>query len=350
MRKRCNSLKLLMRFVLLMIFLNSFSVLAHDFYLYGDDKRDLSGHLINAHGGGVLYKDGVYYWYGEYREKELTQKISLYTSRDLKEWVFSGVILDISKSHPDYNIERPKIIYNKKNKNFVMWFHREAKNNFDVAEAGIALSSKIDGPYHFIESFRPNIRMKPLNLYQNKDFSSEEKAANKVFVRDFSTGQMFRDMSLFVDDDNMAYVIYASEDNYTLHISQLNEDYTQVTNKYIRVMIGRKSEAPALFKRKGIYYIIASGLYGYAPTISKLATSNNILGEWKEFPTPFKSKQKDMVKNSFYSQTSYVFKLPNSDSYIYMADRWKRGALNKSTYIWLPIDWKKNIPEIYWKK
>ncbi|MEI7534032.1 MAG: glycosyl hydrolase family 43, partial [Verrucomicrobiae bacterium] len=31
----------------------------------GEIWRDTSGHPINAHGGGILYHEGVYYWYGE---------------------------------------------------------------------------------------------------------------------------------------------------------------------------------------------------------------------------------------------------------------------------------------------
>ena len=30
---------------------------------------DTSGNRIQAHGGSVFYRDGVYYWYGENKEK-----------------------------------------------------------------------------------------------------------------------------------------------------------------------------------------------------------------------------------------------------------------------------------------
>lgn len=33
----------------------------------GKEWKDTDGNPINAHGGGVLYHDGTYYWYGEYR-------------------------------------------------------------------------------------------------------------------------------------------------------------------------------------------------------------------------------------------------------------------------------------------
>lgn len=341
-------MKLALMFLCFFSFSFSFLVSAESFNIYGNEKLDVSRNDINAHGGGVIYSKGVYYWYGEYRDGALTQKVSLYKSTNMKDWSYCGIILDVSKKHPDFNIERPKIIYNKKSKKFVMWFHQEIKNNFNIASAGVAQSSTINGPFTLLKTFRPNANAKSFNLIERSDGSEDEKKANNIYLRDFTKGQMFRDMSLFVDDDERAYVIYTSEDNYTLHISLLNDDYTNVTDKYIRVMIGKKSEAPTLFKRKGLYYIIASGLHGYAPTITKLAISNSIFGKWKEFPTPFKSERLDMVRNSFYSQTSFVFKIPGKDKYLYMADRWKRGALNKSTYIWLPITWKDSMPEIYW--
>lgn len=56
-------------------------------------------------------------------------------------------------------------------------------------------------------------------------------------------------MTLFVDDDNKAYHICSSESNSVIHISELTDDYLGLTGKYVRAFIGRKMEAPAIFKR-----------------------------------------------------------------------------------------------------
>ncbi len=29
--------------------------------------KDTDGNAINAHGGGIMYHNGTYYWYGEYK-------------------------------------------------------------------------------------------------------------------------------------------------------------------------------------------------------------------------------------------------------------------------------------------
>ena len=53
------------------------------------------------------------------------------------------------------------------------------------------------------------------------------EAINKgMFVkRDLESGQMSRDMTLFVDEDGKAYHIYSSEENLTLQIAELSDDY-----------------------------------------------------------------------------------------------------------------------------
>ena len=36
-------------------------------FVSGKVWRDTEGNVINAHGGGVLYHEGKYYWFGEHR-------------------------------------------------------------------------------------------------------------------------------------------------------------------------------------------------------------------------------------------------------------------------------------------
>jgi hypothetical protein len=59
--------------------------------------------------------------------------------------------------------------------------------------------------------------------------------AHGFLVRDFEGGQMSRDMTLYVDGDGRAYQIYASEENHTLHISQLTDDAQRPAGRYVRV-------------------------------------------------------------------------------------------------------------------
>ena len=113
---------------------------------------------------------------------------------------------------------------------------------------------------------------------------------------------MARDMTLFKDDDGTAYLIYSSEENLTLYISKLNEDYSDVTGwhkqgltdengnpvrdstyqaeygvDYVRVFPGGQREAPAMFKYQGKYYILTSGASGWSPNENKVTVADNIL-------------------------------------------------------------------------
>jgi hypothetical protein len=44
-----------------------FSVYGNDVITSGTQWFDTDRNLINAHGGGILYHAGKYYWYGEYK-------------------------------------------------------------------------------------------------------------------------------------------------------------------------------------------------------------------------------------------------------------------------------------------
>ena len=53
---------------------------------------DNNGVHINAHGGGMLYYEGVYYWFGESRDRG-TRGVSCYSSKDLFHWKDEGLAL-----------------------------------------------------------------------------------------------------------------------------------------------------------------------------------------------------------------------------------------------------------------
>ena len=66
-------------------------------------------------------------------------------------------------------------------------------------------------------------------------------------------------MTVYVDDDGKAYHIYSAEENLTLNIAELADDYLDYTGRYVRVAPGGQNEAPAIFKRDGVYWMITSG-------------------------------------------------------------------------------------------
>lgn len=332
--------------------------------------RDTDGNVINAHGGGVLFHEGKYYWFGEHRPESgfVTEKgVNCYSSTDLLNWKCEGIALPVSdKAGSDIEegciMERPKVIYNKKTGKFVMWLHLELKGQgYGPARAAVAVSDSPAGPYRFIRSGRVNPGVYPLNMTKKEQkkkwngsqyeewWSQEWYKAIKggMFVqRDLQGGQMSRDMTLFVDDDDKAYHIYSSEDNLTLQIAELSDDYLSHTGKYIRIFPGGHNEAPAIFKKDGVYWMITSGCTGWDPNKARLLTARSILGEWKQLPNPCVGENAD---KTFGGQSTYILPVEGKDCYIFMADIWRPQSLADSRYIWLPIQFDgKGTPFIEW--
>jgi len=155
---------------------------------------------------------------------------------------------------------------------------------------------------------------------------------------------MARDMTLFVDDDKKAYHIYASEENSTLHISQLTDDYLAPAGKYIRVFKQRWMEAPAICKRNGKYYLIMSGCTGWKPNAARSAVADSIMGPWKELENPCIGEGKYLT---FGGQSTYILKVSGKkDAYIAMFDIWRPQNAIDGRYMWLPINFKEEGFEI----
>jgi hypothetical protein len=335
----------------------------------GEIWKDTDGTHINAHGGGFLFKDGTYYWYGEHKGKSSKAKvgITVYTSDDLYNWKNEGVALSVSKD-PDSEItsgsvmERPKVVYNKKTGKYVMWFHLELKDQgYSAARVGVAVSDSPTGPFTYLKSFRPNAGKWPQNFKEewkeNPDGGDPEKwwtpkwkkaLMEGMFVRrDFEKGQMSRDMTIYVDTDGTAYQITSSEENQTLHVSELTDDYLGFTGKWMRVQPGGQNEAPAIFEKDGTYYMITSGLTGWDPNAARSFKAKSIMGPWEKLGNPALGKDAD---KTFHSQSTYILPVHGKkDAFIFMADRWKPENHIDGRYIWLPIEWENDKPVIRWK-
>jgi beta-xylosidase len=165
--------------------------------------------------------------------------------------------------------------------------------------------------------------------------------------RDFEGGQMARDMTLFADDDGTAYHIYSSEDNSTLHISQLSDDYLSHSGKWMRFFVNRFMEAPAIFKFDGKYYFIASGCTGWAPNAARSAVASSIWGPWEELGNPCVGQQADIT---FDAQSTFALPVVNKPgTIIFMADRWRPDNAIDGRYVWLPIAIENGKPVIHWR-
>jgi hypothetical protein len=274
----------------------------------GTQFTDNSGNALHAHGGGVIKVGAYYYWFGENRNADNTFRyVSAYRSTDLKNWEFRKHVLTQAAA-PELafaKIERPKVIYNERTRQFVMWMHKENGTDYSEARAAVAVSDTVDGNYTWKGSFRP--------LGQH----------------------MSRDITVFKDTDGTGYMISAARENYDLHIYRLTADYKGIADLVANPWPGGHREAPALFKRGNVYFMLTSGATSWSPNQQKYATASSLTGPW--------TAMRNIGDATAYgSQTAYVLPVQGASqtSFLYMGDRWGDsfgGTVNDSRYVWLPL-------------
>lgn len=297
----------------------------------GEVWNDTDGKPIQAHGGGVLFHEGTYYWYGENKDGPTKPGgcgarvdvigVSCYSSRDLVNWKNEGVVLPAVKDDKNHDlhtskiVERPKVLYNAKTRRFVMWMHIDSWD-YSAAMSGVAWADKPTGPFTYVEGLR-------------------------------ALGGDSRDQTVFQDDDGTAYRIYSTEGNSTTRITRLSDDYLHHTAESVRVFPGRFMEAATLVKHGGKYWFIASGCSGWAPNAARSAVADQVMGPWKELGNPCEGQD---AGTTFGGQSTFLLPVAGKPgAVILMLDRWNPKDLRDSRYAWLPLRWTPEGPKVAWR-
>ncbi|RSL67567.1 hypothetical protein CEP53_002973 [Fusarium sp. AF-6] len=245
-----------------------------------------NGRHIQAHGGGFLKVGDTWYWHGEDKtEGTCFRNINCYSSIDFVQWKYEGPFLSRQGSSdlgPGRLVERPKVIFNKLTKQYVMWMHIEDQEYKD--------------------------------------------AKRKLPAFGFES----RDIGVFVDDDDKAYLMSEDRPN-GLRFYELSNDYLSVTK--MLHLFPEHLESPAMIKRDGIYYLLASQLTGWELNDNMYTTSTSLTGPWE----PWKLFA-EAGTATYGSQVTFVLDL--GSSVLYMGDRWEYPPLPRSTYVWLPLSIK----------
>jgi hypothetical protein len=215
---------------------------------------DNNGNHIQAHGGGIIKVGKTYYWYGEERRQGLDSNfryVSCYASKDLTNWAFKGDVVQMADPDtlgPRWVLERPKVFYNKKTKQYVMYMHIDNRS-YRVAQVAVAVSDKPDGTFRYVKRFRP-------------------------------LGHESRDIGQFIDDDGTAYLVFEDRP-FGFRIAKLSEDYMDVEKQMS--LIPAHMEGGAIVHYNGLYYSIGSALTGWNPNPNKYSTAESLEGPWSEF-------------------------------------------------------------------
>ena len=286
---------------------------------------DDAGNPIQAHGGNIIKYENKWYWYGEHKGAPNSPGlqrvdfigISCYSSENLLDWHYEGLALSaapVGNGHmldPQNVIERPKVVYNKKTEQFVIWMHVDTAD-YVYGGIGVAVSKTPIGPFEFLYSTQPN-------------------------------KQDSRDMTIFIDQDDIAYLVHSSNWNKTLNISRLTEDYLKTDGFFISVLADQEREAPALFRTKDMYYMITSGCTGWDYNSALYAECPYLLGKWKLIDNPCEGEG---YRDTFKGQSTYVFEV--NEQYYLMLDHWIPDDLQNSGYSILPIKIENNRLTVKW--
>lgn len=283
------------------------------------------GNPIQAHGGNIIRFQEKWYWYGEHKGVSNCPNqqrvdfigISCYSSDNLLDWHYEGLALSPQKAgsghmlEPKNVIERPKVVYNKKTETFVMWMHVDTAD-YVYGGIGVATSKTPTGPFEFLYSTQPN-------------------------------KQDSRDMTIFIDQDETAYLVHSSNWNKTMNIARLTEDYLKTDGFYVSVLVDQEREAPTLFAANSMYYMITSGCTGWEYNSALYAESPFLLGKWKLIDNPCEGEG---YRDTFKGQSTYVFEADGQ--YYLMLDHWIPDNLQNSGYSILPIKIENNRLTVKW--
>lgn len=334
----------------------------------GEVWLDTKGERIQAHGAGMFYEDGFYYWYGE--DKTHTRKkgkiwtwgVRCYRSKDLCNWEDLGHIVkpepDDRKSlfHPNRRLDRPHIVKNPNTGKYVLYVKYCDKSHFAILTADALL-----GPYTLIDPF----------------FQPDGRKAG--------------DFDLAVDEATGTGYLYVELDHKEVLVYKLTEDYCRVTEEKTVIYTGLNPpfarEGVTHFRHNGKHYLLTSGMIGYVPNPSEVAVADDFMGPFTVLGDPHVN---DESSASFNSQVSFAFRVEGTDQIILMADRWVpdyvmtkaryesfvraigqnydktlkasfKDIMNMmkspmmgsadtsvSNYVWLPVSWDGQMPRVRW--
>jgi hypothetical protein len=282
------------------------------------------GDAIDAHDGEIALFNNTYYLYGtsydcgfEWGNKNAPFcGFKVYSSTDMLNWTDKGFLFDAKTAvwqtrcnGNTYGCFRPHVIFNNKTRLYVLWI-----NVYDNVSGYRVFTGKTPvGP--FTEVAEPKLAV-----------NASAPAA----------GLNNGDHDTFIDDDGTAYLAYTDwRTKGTIVIEKLSSDYLTGTGEVATHVTDGQTEAPGMFKRNGIYYVVYSDPNcGYCSgTGASYKTARSPLGPW--------SDAKKISDNSCGGQPSFVstIKLGSGNVYLFGSDLWNNAAKNEAlaNYYWAPL-------------
>jgi hypothetical protein len=299
---------------------------------------DNNGVAINAHGGNVISHGETYYWYGEHKIEGKSEAqfadggIHCYSSKDLMNWNDEGIVLSViytdTTSDLAYGciLERIKVVYDAKQQLFIAYFKYYPRGTgYLKGYIGVATSKQPNGPFTFKHKF----------LGANSEYGSG-------------------DFAMFQNIDNNLYHLTVRKPDKTFVIGKLKADKILPTTEYHNAKgVTPHTEAPTVILYNNKYYLIGSGSSGWQPNKARAFVANTIKGTYTNLGNPCVGRNPHNgigADTTFGGQINYILKVKGQENaYIAMFDIWKPDMPVNGLYMWLPLVFKNNKPQIVWK-
>lgn len=298
---------------------------------------DASGNPINAHGGCVLFHQGLYYWYGTHKIQGLSEKthadggVHAYASNDLVTWHDQGMVLLLDGDEKQdlthgCNFDRPKVVYNDATRHFVLFFKLYLKGHGTrVGFVGVATSLSPSGPF----------------TYRHKFLGGNSPEG---------TG----DFAMFKDDNGDLYHLTVRKPDKAFVVGKMRGDYLLPAERYVVCQgVTAKTEAPAVIKRNGRYWMLGSGSTGWAPNAARSFSADSIAGPWTEHGNPCEgvNPHNGLGKEvTFGGQSSSILRVEGAEeAYVAIFDINQPEHPYDSLYLWLPISFHAGRMSIPWR-
>lgn len=108
----------------------------------------------------------------------------------------------------------------------------------------------------------------------------DPKGKLEVGTMDRPLGHDSRDQSLFIDDDNTAYLLSATNTNEDINIYKLDDSWTKPILLVNTICKGLHRETPSIIKKDGEYYFFSSKASGWYPSQAMYMSTTDLAGKW----------------------------------------------------------------------
>jgi hypothetical protein len=270
-----------------------------------EPRRDVTGAIVDAHDGNLLFANGRYYLYGTAYGKTagygINNRFRVYSSPDLEHWTFEGELL---KSPPDGIHYCPSVVYNSRTHKYILWYNWYPR--LWDGQVAVAVSDTPIGPFTIV------------NLRVQLTQAEQRPGAGTVFVDDDGTGYYIYSATGALPDSKNG----TAPPDHSVRVERLTPDFLASTGQ-VSDVLATGCEGTSMLKHDGRYYAIFDHTCCFCKEGSgaRLYVASNPLGPYTEKANINMSPNH---RPTVAGQQASIARIPTPDgvALIWIADRW----------------------------